>query len=142
MLPAISALDCLVADLGIDPARSGLTSYEASAFLVTGRRPDTAAMLVLWQPNIVGEPFARPDGRGSRLPMLVEYLRRFYPGHHETIVYKASPYAITDPIVRRVPLGDLVQDLLPGASTLVLPALHEPTVDRALLKRLRMGQDS
>jgi len=30
MLPGISAEDCLVADLGIDPASSGCQSYEAN----------------------------------------------------------------------------------------------------------------
>lgn len=139
MLPAISALDCLVADLGIDPARSGLVSYEATAFLLQLRRPDTAATLVLWQPDVLGERFAGPDGRGSRLPLLVDYLCRFYPSQHETIVYKASPYSIADPIVRRIPLAQLEQDAVPRASTLVLPALAEPKVDPAMLERLQLG---
>jgi precorrin-6B methylase 1 len=30
MLPAVSALDCLLADLGIDPAATGLQTYEAT----------------------------------------------------------------------------------------------------------------
>ena len=34
MLPSVSALDCLVADLGHDPLRSGLQAYEATYFFV------------------------------------------------------------------------------------------------------------
>ena len=48
MLPAISAEDCLFADLGIDPARCGCQSYEATDFLVRHRVVDTTAALVLW----------------------------------------------------------------------------------------------
>jgi hypothetical protein len=36
MLPAISAEDCLFADLGVDPADHGCPSYEATDFLVHG----------------------------------------------------------------------------------------------------------
>jgi hypothetical protein len=141
MLPAVSALDCLVADLGIDPGYPGLASYEATGFLLHLRRPDTTATLVLWQPDVVGQRFAAPDGRGSRLPVLVEYLGRFYPAEHETIVYLASPYSLADPVVRRIPLGLLEQDALPQAATLVIPALKTPTVDRAMLQRLQLGAD-
>ena len=138
MLPAISALDCLFADLGLDPARSGLVSFEATALLLYRCQPDVAATLVLWQPEIVGELLGAPDGRGSRLSLLVEYLCRFYPAEHETIVYKASPYSVAGPIVRRVQLGRLTDDQLPRASSLVLPPLVEPQVDPAMLERLRL----
>ena len=55
MLPAVSALDCLIADLGLDPARSGLQTYEATYFFL--RRPpvDPHAILVLLQVGMLGE---------------------------------------------------------------------------------------
>ena len=53
MLPGVSALDNLVADLGIDPV--GLQSFEATAFLIYGYRFDTSAGLVLWQVDGLGE---------------------------------------------------------------------------------------
>ena len=54
MLPGVSAEDCLVADLGVDPARNGLQSYEAGDFL--RRRPaiEPTTALVLWQIGVVG----------------------------------------------------------------------------------------
>ena len=110
MLPAVSALDCLVADVGIDPACApGFVSYEATGFLLHRRVPETTATLVLWQADFVGERFAAPDGHGSRLGVLVDYLCRFYPPEHETIVYKASLAPVVDPIVKRVALGELRQ---------------------------------
>lgn len=53
MLPGVSTEDCLFADLGIDPA-AGCQSYEATDFLLHGRRIDTSAALVLWQADELG----------------------------------------------------------------------------------------
>src|SRR5438876_10133388 len=92
MLPAVSALDCLVADLGIDPAATGLQSYEATDFLVHRRPPDEAATLVLWQIGVVGELGYATEPRRENLALLVERLVETYPRDHEAIVYEASPY--------------------------------------------------
>jgi len=40
MLPGVSAEDCLIADLGIDPSRFGCQSYEATQFLFRDYRID------------------------------------------------------------------------------------------------------
>lgn len=61
MLPAISAEDCLFADLGVDPADHGCQSYEATDFLVHDRMVDPTSALVLWQIGVVGN-FAYVDG--------------------------------------------------------------------------------
>src|ERR1019366_7168090 len=54
MYPAISAEDCLFADLEIDPTDFGCASYEATDFLVRPRRVDTSAALILWQAGGIG----------------------------------------------------------------------------------------
>src|ERR671930_771661 len=74
MLPGISTADCLVADLGLDPATTGCQSYEATDFLLRRRTIDTGALLVLWQVGLVGEWHFKlvPSMRG--LPFLVERL--------------------------------------------------------------------
>ena len=91
MLPAVSALDCLVADLGIDPAATGLQSYEATDFIVHRRRPDTAATLVLWQIGVVGELGYASAPRRENLALLVDRLARAYPREHEVIYDVAVP---------------------------------------------------
>ncbi len=96
---------------------SGFVSYEATGFLLHRRVPESTATLVLCQAAFMGERFAAPDGHGSRLGVLVDYLCRFYPPEHETIVYKASLAPVVDPIVKRVALGELRQDVLPLASS-------------------------
>jgi hypothetical protein len=140
MLPAVSALDCLVADLGIDPGMTGLQSYEATEFLVHRRRLDTAATLVLWQIGVVGELGMASGPSRANLAVLVEHLARAYPASHETIVYEASPYPlVADPFVLRVPLQEIPDADVPLLATLVVPPARRPRRDRAAIKRLGLA---
>ncbi len=79
MLPAVSAEDCLVADLGVDPGEQGWQSWEATGFLLRGFRPDPTAGLVLWQVDGIGKLDWNldPDPRG--LQALAEVLGELYP---------------------------------------------------------------
>jgi len=140
MLPAVSALDCLVADLGIDPAETGLQSYEATDFIVHRRRPDTAATLVLWQIGVVGELGYARAPRRENLALLVDRLARAYPREHEVIVYEASPYPlVADPFVLRLPFEELPDARVPLLATLVVPPARKPRRDRALTARLGLS---
>jgi uncharacterized protein YabN with tetrapyrrole methylase and pyrophosphatase domain len=128
MLPAVSALDCLVADLGIDPAATGLQSYEATDFVVYHRAVDEAATLVLWQIGVVGELGYAMEPRRDNLALLVERLAESYPHDHEVIVYEASPYPlVADPVVLRLPLEELADAPVPLLSTLVVPPARPPS---------------
>ena len=49
MLPAVSALDCLFADLGVDPSFPGMQVLEATDFLIRNRQVLTDEHLVLFQ---------------------------------------------------------------------------------------------
>ena len=140
MLPAISALDCLVADLGIDPAATGLQSYEATDFVMHRRRPDTTALLVLWQIGVVGELGYAGAPRRENLALLVDRLARAYPRGHEVIVYEASPYPlVADPFVLKLPFEELPDARVPLLSTLVVPPARKPRRDRALTARLGLS---
>ena len=137
MLPAVSALDCLVADLGIDPGATGLQSYEATEFLVHRRSLDTAATLVLWQIGVVGELGMTSEPSRANLAVLAEHLARSYPADHEVIVYEASSYPlVADPLVLRVPLRELPDADVPLLATLVVPPARKPRRDRAAIRRL------
>jgi Tetrapyrrole (Corrin/Porphyrin) Methylases len=123
MLPAVSSLDCLFADLALDPAE-GLLGYEATSFLAGGRVPDETAVLVLWQVGVMGAPAHGGASDSARVQALVEHLERFYPRDHEAIVYEASPFPFCDPVVTRVALRRLGEAELTPASTLVVPPLR------------------
>jgi uncharacterized protein YabN with tetrapyrrole methylase and pyrophosphatase domain len=121
LLPGISALDCLWCDLGIDPALAGCQMYHATDFLQDERTPDVKATLVLLQISVIGQSDHVEEPDWSRLPLLIDYLRRFYPEQHEVIGYEASPFSVARPIIERVPLADLAAARLTSAMTLVVP---------------------
>lgn len=121
MLPAVSAEDCLFADLGIDPGRSGCQSYEATSFLADERPVDSRAHLILWQVSVVGEPLAVAEPSRAGLRTLTDRLLREYPADHEVVVYEASPYPLAEPLVLRVPLERLPDVEVTPMATLVVP---------------------
>jgi uncharacterized protein YabN with tetrapyrrole methylase and pyrophosphatase domain len=136
MLPGISAEDCLFADLGVDPARFGCQSYEATDFLVHRRRVETTAALVLWQLGTVGNAAAAEEATPSGLGVLVDTLLALYPSGHEVVVYEASPYPGFDPKMRRVPLSQLSPEHATAMSTLYVPPAETAEPDLTMLDRL------
>lgn len=130
MLPAVSALDCLCADLGIDPGRIGLQTYEATYFFV--RRPpvDRDATLVLFQVGMLGETGGAPTPAvRPRFRLLVERLQELYGDEREAVLYEASPYPGCAPAVERFRLGDAEVPTPALLATLCIPAASPPPVD-------------
>ncbi|MBW4494388.1 MAG: hypothetical protein KME26_15130 [Oscillatoria princeps RMCB-10] len=138
MLPGISAEDCLFADLGIDPAKYGCQSYEATDFLIYRRVFDRRSTLVLWQVGIIGQV----DYQGRRfepkgLELLVEVLLESYPAEHTGIIYEASQNALFLPRMEPVAIGKLAEADLTTISTLVIPPAPKWSVpDMERVKRL------
>ena len=142
MLPAVSAEDCLFADLGVDPGATGCQSYEATDFLMRQRRIDTSAALVLWQVGVVGNLTYAPEGDASRLPVLVDYLCTLYPPEHEVALYEASPFPGCGPIVERPLLADVARSKMSPATTMYVPPLGARTIDVEMMRRLDLAGDS
>lgn len=137
MLPGVSALDCLVADLGIDPGRLGMQSYETTQFMIYQRRIDPTALLVLWQPHLAGElSLKRFESTQARIQVLVDKLARDYPLEHEVILYEAATTPFERTRIDRLPLRALAQAHLQGATTLVIPPLALPARDQAVVDLL------
>ncbi|NGO41279.1 SAM-dependent methyltransferase [Streptomyces ureilyticus] len=129
MLPAVSAADCLFADLGIDPAATGCRMYEATDFLAAGRAADPTASLILWQVGVVGAPGFSLSGTGHPwLPDLVSRLEQTYGPDFEVVVYEAAQFTVSAPRVDRVPLRELCDTPLSGISTLYVPPAENPQV--------------
>jgi uncharacterized protein YabN with tetrapyrrole methylase and pyrophosphatase domain len=125
MLPGVSAEDCLFADLGVDPARFGCQTYEATRFLEERPNVEPRAALVLWQVGVVGSADHSSEAQAPKLAELVNALRDVYPVDHEVVVYEASSYAGIAPLIRAVPLAALAEAVTP-ASTLYVPPLPSP----------------
>jgi uncharacterized protein YabN with tetrapyrrole methylase and pyrophosphatase domain len=137
MLPAVSTEDCLIADLGIDPARNGCQTFEATDFVLRRRFVDTTCALILYQITAVGEYRLPVKIQREGLRVLVDLLCKQYPARHEVIVYLAAVYAASYPVIVRVPLADLADAEIPPMATLYVPPHGRRRIDPAMRERLR-----
>ncbi|WP_294042869.1 SAM-dependent methyltransferase [Thiolapillus sp.] len=137
MEPGISAEDCLVADLGMDPGKHGCTSMEATQFLVYERQIDPTAMLILWQIGLTGDlSCTRFDTTADKLQVLVDKLCRWYPVGHRVTIYEAPVLAIHQPRADRLSLKDLPLASLGQSSTLIIPPAETLSPDTPVLRAL------
>jgi Tetrapyrrole (Corrin/Porphyrin) Methylases len=136
MFPAVSAEDCLVADLGVDPGERGWQSWDATGFLLRRVRPDPTAGLVLWQVDAIGKLDWDLDPNPRGLRALGEVLAELYPPEHELVFYRASIYPILDGEATRVPLQELAALESPPAATLYVPPLPPGPVNAAMAARI------
>ena len=141
MRPAVSALDMLCADLGVDPSQPGMQTFEATDMLIRRRRIDVGLHLVLWQVGLIGELGYRRQGYvNQHLPVLVEYLDESYGPDHPVVNYTAARYPGTEPYIGRHTIAELRQPdvarTLTGISTLYVPPARAVPVDPHTLERL------
>ncbi len=125
MLPAVSAEDCLFADLGVDPGASGCQSFEATDFLVNRRIFDPCSALILWQFGVVGELAFPTKVKREGVRVLAETLAKTYSRGHEVVIYEAALNPFYDPVRRRVRLADLHTSDYSPMSTLFVPPLPD-----------------
>ena len=136
MLPAISAEDCLFADVGIDPAMGGCQSYEATDFMLNGRIIDPSSNVILWQIGVLGDwSFQKVSYDTSSMPLLMERLSQFYPQNHHAIVYEAAVYPTCEPVIRHIPLFSLPWAGVTASSTLCIPPARAASPDPYLHAR-------
>ena len=136
MLPAISAEDCLFADLGVDPGATGCQSYEATDFLLRRRQVDPTAMLILWQVSVIGERLYSKETPPRRLSVLVDYLRSWYEPDHPVTLYEASPYPIAESSIQNLTLEQLPHVEPAPLATLYVPPVDERPTDGDMAARL------
>lgn len=133
----ISAEDCLYADLGIDPGKTGCQHYEATQFMLYRRRVDTAAWLVLWQVGLAGDRslkyFSTSDAHRQ---VLVDVLGEHYPLDHEVLVYRAATLPVGRFRAERMALAALPQAALTPSDTLVVPPAMAMEKNEAVIARL------
>ena len=137
ILPAISALDCLYADVGVDPSSKGSQTVEATDLLLRKRRLNTDGHVVVWQIGCVGDlgfNFAGYDNRN--LNILVDYLESYYDKDHEVVHYQGSQYPMCPSTVERMPLGALRKANVTGISTLYIPPQDEIETDIEMARSL------
>jgi hypothetical protein len=148
MRPAVCALDCLCADLGVDPCHPGMQTHEATDMLVRQRQPDTSLHVVLWQVGLIGEMGFRREGYINRnFSLFINYLQRAYGETYPVTHYVASRYPTILPLIETYRLSELhdpvIQSRITGLSTFYLAPRDATAADRETVERLgllRPGQ--
>lgn len=140
MLPAVSAEDCLFADLGVDPSDGACMSVEATEMLLTRRPPQTDSHLIVWQIGVLAQSGCSPLGRSGDVQLLVDYLLKYYPPEHTVTHYRAAQTVVSRTEMQTVSLADLGTLNLNVTSTLYVPPLAPPEFDLDAAREL--GLDS
>ena len=138
MLPGISAEDCMIADLEIDPASQGMQTYEATYYLTRKIQIDVRVPLVLWQVALVGDPTYPEGGYDSRnLKILVERLQELYSIDHRVVIYEAAQHPLARARIWPVALSELGPEHVTGISTMFVPPKEPAYIDREIVERMR-----
>ncbi|HEX8333182.1 MAG TPA: SAM-dependent methyltransferase [Segetibacter sp.] len=140
MLPAISSLDCLFSDLGIDPVH-GCQIFEATDLLLRNRPIDVFSPVVIWQIAATGDMGFRFKGYDCRnVPILAEYLLKYYKPDFEVIVYEAAQYSVCPPVIQKIAVQNLPDADITGVSTLFIPAMYNAPLHLEAFERLGLQE--
>ena len=137
MEPGISAEDCLFADLGIDPGKTGCQHFETSQFMFYQRNIDPSAYLILWQLGVAGDKSVTKYATGkAHRQVLVDLLAENYPLDHEVILYQAKVLPIDKVRKDKIPLSELVDAEIFMHTTLVVPPSQKMQENHKVLQKL------
>lgn len=137
MEPGISAMDCLFADLGIDPSSLGCQTYEATQFLFRRYSIDPHMTQIIWQAYCVGQCITSVEfDNHAALELLTRRLLEHFDHTHQIIIYEARQSMLFESRIQRLPLGKLPEAELTAFSTLVVPGIGLPDYDFDVLNQL------
>jgi uncharacterized protein YabN with tetrapyrrole methylase and pyrophosphatase domain len=128
MLPGISSLDCLFADLGVDPGAEGCLIFEAGVLVERRTAIDPRTPLVLHQIALIDNhgTFEPEDAAAVQrgLCRLQERLATAFPRDHRVVIYEAATHPLHGPRVETVRLCALAEAAISEVSTLYIPAVR------------------
>jgi precorrin-2 methylase len=139
MLPAVSCIDCLFSDLGVDPSR-GCQIFEASDLMLRKRALDTTCHVIILQVAALGDLAFSFRGYSERhTPTLGQHLSQYYSADFKIKSYDASQFSITDSVIREMTVGDLLLADTKGISTLYIPPVDYPAVHLEMLEKYELS---
>lgn len=115
--PGISAEDCLLADLGIDPNRYGCQHYETRQLILYRRSLDSSAYLILWQTALA----LCHVNRIEYWQLLIDVLAEDYPLDHKIIIYTQGMVSGQEARVETIELRFLGRLNIAAHMTIVVP---------------------
>jgi uncharacterized protein YabN with tetrapyrrole methylase and pyrophosphatase domain len=145
LLPGISFLDTLLADLGIDPGFDGLQLYEATDLLVRRRplQPDVACVIAQ-APTVANPVEGTSADAQANLVRLQDYLLGFYPAQHDVVIVTSRTHPLLAPLLQRTRVGQLAYALArtSQSGTLYIPPVaRRPIADQGLADIMRKTLD-
>ncbi len=139
MLPAISSLDCLYADIGVDPGTYGCQIFEATDFLIYQRKFDCSTALILLQVGVIGERTFKEHIDLKNLHILVDFLEKYYDSNHEVTIYEAAQYPFCKPVINTICLRKVVEAPVTPISTIYIPPKPSSPPDVKMLEMLNIS---
>jgi uncharacterized protein YabN with tetrapyrrole methylase and pyrophosphatase domain len=136
VLPGISAFDCMIVDLQLDPGTQGVQMFETTALLLQQRPLHPDVPCFLWQVGAVETRlFTRAPSTAGRFTRLQNHLLKYYPEDHlAKVVYSSShPLATSSVLEFRIDEMHLhASEIHPGATLYLPPATVPETKDNEL----------
>jgi tetrapyrrole methylase family protein/MazG family protein len=135
ILPAVSSMDCLFADLQVDPGSQGCFTIDATELLIYERRIDVYAHVILWQISNLGMHDIK---KTQKLNVLCDYLRNYYLEEQPVCIYEAAVLPVQKPRMEWIKLTELDQVEVKPISTLYIPPITQRVVSNKYLDLLEM----
>ena len=140
LIPGISSMDSLFADLWLDPGVRGIQMFEATDLLLRQRQlqPDVPALI--WQVgNLETRLYTTRTSRPARLTRFRDWLLQTYPPAHPITACYSMPHPIGGAQRWCFPLSEITEHaaaLHPGITLYVPPCTVRPVLDFGLLSVL------
>lgn len=139
--PGISSMDCLYADLALDPGEQGIQMFEATDLLVREFELDPEVPAMIWQVGVIESILhSTRDSVPGRFSRFRDYLERFYPSDHVVKLVRTATYPIADPEIIEFEIGEFgsVADEVNAVQTLYIPPVRErPVRNEDLYERVQ-----
>ncbi len=140
VLPGVSAIDTVFADLRVDPVVHGMQMYEATDLLLRRRPLQADVPALIWQIGPIETCLhTMRVSNAARYQRLITHLSLFYPPRHEVAAVYCSPHALLPPKILRFAIEDMGKhagEIHHGFSLYIPPAASRPIEDYDLLGKL------
>lgn len=119
---AVSAQDCLYADLRFDPADGGVHTFDATEYLLYDKLIDTSSHVVIYQIGMIGNLGLPTNSVNMEAINFVKNkLINLYDKNKKAIIYESALYPGTKPKITEFDLDNLDNQDLTTISTLYIP---------------------
>lgn len=131
VIPSVSSLDTIIADLKFDLGYA-LQSYEANYMLSMKPNIDNRFPLLIFQVAILGQTEVNKAYKNINLTPLKDFLLHYYPNDQKMVFILSSKHAILSGNKLELSLENLDKievDFLEGRPTLFIPPIGEEKID-------------